>query len=337
MSLRLDGCLKCGACVASCPVVGLATAWKFPGPRYLAVEAPRFGRPPKTYESSLECTTCGLCQQACPTKQPLPRAIQELRLNLKVENEGRRRMIENIDRFGRAVAPHSKSVVPDRKKGSVYFPGCIGKERAPEAISSAVGILKESGIEVGISPKWVCCGSPLEKLGEMERAESLRRRNMELLEGAEVIVASCPGCVQQLSQKYGLQVLHFIEYLYEEVDLTKLDFRIGRMRVALHQPCHLVRGIGPHTIDYAHSILSAIPGVEVVDLDAPPSCCGGGGGVAASHPKLARSMAELRVRDAEAAGAELMVAPCPFCVVNLTKVGTLPVEDLSTFIRMRSK
>lgn len=338
MSSRMDGCVKCGACIASCPVISVAGQTEFPGPRRIAVEAPRFGPQSNLNESLFKCTTCGLCEEACPSKMGIPRAILELREKApKIEIEGRRKMLENLELYGRTVPPNFKFNLPLRKDGLVYFPGCIENGRTPESSLSAVGILLRSGKKVGLPPEWFCCGSPLEKMGNREGAERLRVRNLKVLEGTDLIITSCPGCTMQLDQKYGLEVIHFLEYFHDEVDFKAFEFRTSELKVALHQPCHLVRGVGPHTIDYAFSILSSIPGVKLVELEDPSACCGGGGGVRMSHPQLAKRMAENRVRDAERSGADLIVSPCPFCVVNLRQVGRLPVEDVSTLIRERWK
>jgi Fe-S oxidoreductase len=82
-------------------------------------------------------------------------------------------------------------------------------------------------------------------------------------------------------------------------------------------------------------LLEAVPGVTLIEYQGQDSCCGGGGGVASSRPEVAERMARDRVREARDTGADVLLAPCPFCVVNLRRVGGLEVQDLAVFLAER--
>jgi Fe-S oxidoreductase len=88
-------------------------------------------------------------------------------------------------------------------------------------------------------------------------------------------------------------------------------------------------------MDMARELLEAVPGVQIVEYEGENDCCGGGGGVASSRPDLAEVMARRKVRSALRAGAEILLAPCPFCVVNLRRAGGIRAEDLTTFLAGR--
>jgi Fe-S oxidoreductase len=88
-------------------------------------------------------------------------------------------------------------------------------------------------------------------------------------------------------------------------------------------------------MDMARDLLRAVPGVWVVEYEGEDDCCGGGGGVASSRPDVAEEMARRKVRSARRAGADMILAPCPFCVVNLRRAGSIAVEDLTEFLAGR--
>jgi Fe-S oxidoreductase len=46
-------------------------------------------------------------------------------------------------------------------------------------------------------------------------------------------------------------------------------------------------------------------------------------------------MAGRKVQAALRAGAQLLLAPCPFCVINLGRIGLLNVQDLTVFLASR--
>lgn len=341
-TLYENGCFKCGACQLACPVVSLEGIDKFSGPRSLAVEAVRFGEEiTEEREDIMRCTTCYRCGEVCPAKIPLPERIIEVRRRIFQQDlalSGHQRIIENIDKFGRSVEPKQERFQFLEAKGKevLYFPGCIGELRLTDIPNSTVSLLSKVG-NIATPDGWLCCGAPLEKLGDWDRVKSLREKNLRLFDGFQTIVTSCPGCQTHFTQQYSLQPLHTIEYLYENKrSHSRFSAKSKKLRVALHQPCHLARTIGPHVIEYAVELLQRIPGVRPVEMADADRCCGGGGGVVAGHPEMALLLARSKVRSALEAKADLLVAPCPFCVTNLRRAGGIDVKDFIVFLAENS-
>ncbi|NLI73924.1 MAG: 4Fe-4S dicluster domain-containing protein [Euryarchaeota archaeon] len=332
MSRIEDGCIKCGTCQNACPVFRIENYPYFQGPRRIAVEAPRFSRELTSLSDSPHmCTSCALCESVCPSRLPITEAVLKMRTHYGIESEGGRRMISNINQYGRTIAPTSKFTSPV-SGSTLFFPGCIGDARVPSAVQGAVDMLIALGDQVYIPNEWYCCGSPLEKIGAKSEVDRLQEMNSAILGTAERIVTACPGCTFQLQKNSNVDVLHVLEHLFEVITPSRLRWRsTNPINVALHSPCHLVRSVGPHTMDYAREILGSIAGVRVIDMD-DEGCCGGGGGVTSTFPEMALKMARLRVESAIRAGAHMILAPCPFCVVNLRRVGDLEVKDLTAFL-----
>lgn len=61
----MDGCTKCGICVAHCPVA--AVTGSFPGPKYTGPQAERFRAIAGVAETAPDlCSGCGICTSVCP-------------------------------------------------------------------------------------------------------------------------------------------------------------------------------------------------------------------------------------------------------------------------------
>ncbi len=60
-------------------------------------------------------------------------------------------------------------------------------------------------------------------------------------------------------------------------------------------------------------------------------CCGAGGGLKSGYPDIQNKMAQRRVKEAEATGAEELVSACPFCFQGL-QVG---INALGSHLIMR--
>ncbi len=338
-SRTMDGCIRCGACVRACPVLAQEGREAFPGPRRLVIEAPRFDPHLKALKGALYmCTTCGRCEEVCPSRLPLPAALVRMR-SIVLEGAdrpaGQLRMIRAIEDSGRAVVPPSSAQSYPSEGDLVFFPGCIAEGRLPGSVAAALRLLEASGARPYVPSAWSCCGSPLEKIGATDQLRKVEANNKAVLKTSRLVTA-CPGCTAQLRAAYGKDAWHIIEHLHAaKISEERFDTSAPPMKIALHRPCHLARVVGPHTIDMVKDILESVPGVKVIEHRDQDDCCGGGGGVAASRPEVAEKMARRKLRSAKDAGADIMIAPCPFCVVNLGRVGTMPVEDLTTFLAGR--
>ena len=73
--------------------------------------------------------------------------------------------------------------------------------------------------------------------------------------------------------------------------------------------------------------------VEMENIKEKARCCGSGGGVKSAYGDLSNSIAELRIKEAEETGADLLVSACPFCKLNLSQNSeNIEVLDLSEFV-----
>jgi Fe-S oxidoreductase len=46
-------------------------------------------------------------------------------------------------------------------------------------------------------------------------------------------------------------------------------------------------------------------------------------------------LAKTKIEDAKTSGADVVLAPCPFCVLNLKQAGGMDVMDLIEFVSFR--
>jgi len=90
-----------------------------------------------------------------------------------------------------------------------------------------------------------------------------------------------------------------------------------RKKITYHDPCYL----GRHNSIYEEprEVLKKVPGLELVEMDdslESSLCCGGGGGRVWMETPKGERFADLRLEQAIAAGAEVLVTSCPYCITN---------------------
>ena len=301
------------------------------------------------------CTTCRACLDVCPVYVATPDTIRQARG--KVVEEGIQvpslltQTLKNLYKYNNPWEATKKKrakwsqdlEIPDLSKGEeakglCYFVGCTTSMdiRAQELARSFARILKHAQIPFAtLGNKEPCCGDIARRAGEDGLFEKQMEDSVELLGryGIRDVVTSSPHCFHTFRNEYPafqalkpaeerleLRVRHYTMLLRELVTAGSLRLeRPLNVKVTYHDPCYL--GRHNRIFDAPREIIAAIPGVEMVEMAhnrANSLCCGGGGGRIWQEGLDADvNMAEIRIREAEAAGAEIIITACPLCLIML--------------------
>nr|MDO8133571.1 (Fe-S)-binding protein [Candidatus Njordarchaeum guaymaensis] len=254
---QLGRCLNCGICLSSCPALEATSFEVFPGPRGIATTVSRVN--PSFWDIRdliYTCTECGSCQEICPEKVPVPKAVTLLRgkifrLRPDLIPSGHQEMLKNLSQHATSLPPEDEEFrsdlaesamkdlgLPYKKdvyKGSaevVYFAGCISTHRAPEIRESGKLILDKLGVNFTLLKDVGCCGLPASLIGDTELADKLVTSVFDKVRqvGAKTVIATCSGCantlqayVNRMGDNAGIQVKHLAEYLVEDVGIEKVS------------------------------------------------------------------------------------------------------------------
>jgi len=227
---------------------------------------------------------------------------------------------------------------------TLLFAGCSADRAGGRSSAIALAKLMQKAREdfaiLGDAEK--CCGLYAFDLGFRREYERLKEANLATIKNAGIkkVVVACGSC-QRIWREYakdaasGLEALHAVEYVASLVQSGRLKFTKNvNKKVVYHDSCHLGRGCGVY--DAPRNVLSAIPGIQVVEMERNRRwswCCGGGGGVPEADPELAEWSAADRMREASATGAELVLTSSALCQRSFgdLKQPALPVQDLLEF------
>jgi len=333
-----DRCLRCNACTLNCPIARIIGSEIFPGPRSLnnALRTPQSPELALLREALTLCTSCGRCEEICP-QDIGARSVELKKLLFDVSKmaPGHVRLLDTVERTGFAVegdvAVARSGIHPD----VIFFPGCIAGIRMPEVACATITLLDVFGVSFTIPEGWTCCGSPPTNLGASNLSRQLRERNVEAFErvGVGVVVTPCPGCASHLRrtcEEY--DVYHIVEYLNEVVGVDVIKEHLvkghtadGNTTIAVHYPCHLIRGGNPLSKGYLRRLAELV----ATSVDTEDLCCGAGGGVLSGASYVAKALRERKLSNAGA--FECLVTACPFCLLNL-KEGA---EELGLTVNVR--
>ena len=220
----------------------------------------------------------------------------------------------------------------------LYFKGCTAREKLNSISKATERILKAANVKYEILDDEKCCGSVLLRTGFLDDAIEQMSGNLKDLEG-RTILTSCAGCYKTLKEDYKkylsveLKVIHISQLLEQLIKENKISIKgKDNLNVTYHDSCHLGRHAGEY--EAPRNVINSISNlVEMENIKEKSRCCGSGGGVKSAYGDLSDSIANLRIKEAEETGADLLVSACPFCKLNLSQNSDdLEVLDLSEFV-----
>jgi len=293
------------------------------------------------------CTTCAACLEVCPVYGATFKSVLKKRAQLIQEGTGvpdlMNQTLERLFNYEnpwvsskREKAVWTKGLdIPTLARGGkegeiCYFVGCTTSidARAQAIAKSFSAILKHAGVRYGIlGEKEPCCGDIARVAGEIGLFEEKKMNCVDLFGQYDIkdVVTSSPHCFHAFLNEYppgkGFGVRHYSLLLRELVGDGRLKFKKnGNLRVTYHDPCYL--GRHNRIFDEPREVIRSIPGTQLTEMShhGPDSlCCGAGGGRMWQGKELdgQARMSEIRVKEAHATGAEILITACPLCLIML--------------------
>lgn len=325
-------CASCQACTARCPQ-GLDVAAIMDALRIIATrrrvpasvpEAPIF-----TEAALRSIRLFGRLYEAGVGAEINLRTRQMLRQGPLVVRMLRARKLRLLpDRPGR---PSGRQAGPGE---IAYYPGCALHASAREYDTSTRAVAEALGLRLREIEGWRCCGASAGHQASADLALELPRTNLALAAGAgfATVTAPCAACFSRLrfaAARDGdgapgpVRVQHLLHTLLEGgVDVVRARVRrpLRGLRVACYYGCLITRPPAvtgaprPEDPQEMDRLVSALGG-EPVAWSYKTECCGAGHALV--RPELVIGLVGRIMRDAQAAGAEVLAVACPLCHNNL--------------------
>lgn len=298
-------------------------------------------------DSAWMCVSCNACTSFCPSNIPITpvlmaRVKEEMLLSGNVPTE-LQNALENTQRYGnplgespRKRADWALGLHPDvnilaktrQPVDVLWFVGDYASyhQRMQPSTKALAKILNLLGVKFGIlGPEEFSDGDSQRLAGERGLFEMMAQKNGKILQRYQFneIITTDPHAFNSLKNEYptlgiSYPVRHYTQFLFDKLEqIQPLLKKEVKAKIAYHDPCYLGRVNG--VFDEPRAILSAIPGVELVEMSHQrlnSLCCGGGGGGmwldGFQWEKAHTRLSEWRVREAVAAGADILATACPY-------------------------
>ena len=213
--------------------------------------------------------------------------------------------------------------------------GCVQDIAFSDINRDTVDVLLANGCEVYTPGVQHCCGSLHAHNGDIEAAKKLARRQLDTFEPEKLdaIITNAAGCGSHL-KSYGLLLAGDPKYSSRAREwsakvrdihewLCAVGFRKPRVgkspivpkSVTYHEACHLCHG--QKITRQPREILTAIPGLQLIELPESMWCCGSAGVYNITQPEMAAKLQERKVRHIAETGASTVATANPGCLLQL--------------------
>jgi L-lactate dehydrogenase complex protein LldE len=220
-------------------------------------------------------------------------------------------------------------------KVALFVP-CYVDAFFPEVGIATLELLERLGCEVDYPLDQTCCGQPMANSGchaDAAGTEALFARNFA---GYEHIVTPSGSCAHhvrdQLSaiaqtpevQQVRRNTHELVEFIHDVLGVRDFPWAQFPHKVSLHIGCATLRGLRQAStseivepaFNKPRQLLSAVQGLQFVELKRPDECCGFGGTFSVFEEPVSAKMGQDKVADHHGAGAEYVVSPDMSCVMH---------------------
>ncbi len=217
------------------------------------------------------------------------------------------------------------------QKTVTLFIQCLVDGIYPEVAEAMVAIFRKLGIQLTCPTRQTCCGQPAFNSGYLGEARAAARRFIEIFESAQAIVCPSGSCVTmvrhhyphlfaeeaawlQRAQHVAAKTFELSEYLVDILGVDDLGAHFDGV-ATYHDSCHLLRHL--RIKEQPRTLMRKVSGLEFIEMNDSDRCCGFGGSFSFKYADISAAMAEDKVNNIIAAGADAVVGCDMGCLMNI--------------------
>lgn len=210
------------------------------------------------------------------------------------------------------------------------FIPCFVDQLFPETAFNMVKVLEEAGCTVLYNTNQTCCGQPAFNAGFRDQSKDVCTKFLKDFSGADYIVAPSASCVGFIRNYYtklfdnsslhsevkelGKRTFELSEFLVNVLKIS--DFgAVLKGKATYHDSCAGLREC--KIKKEPRALLSKVAGLELIEMNDVETCCGFGGTFAVKFEPISIGMADQKVSNAIATGADYIISTDLSCLMHL--------------------
>jgi L-lactate dehydrogenase complex protein LldE len=210
------------------------------------------------------------------------------------------------------------------------FIPCFVDQVYPTMGMNMAKVLRKAGCKVTYNPAQTCCGQPAFNAGFWEDAKDVCKKFIKDFEGDGYIVApsaSCIGFVRNYYKKLfedsgemervealTVRMYEFTEFMVKVLKVEDVGATF-ESSATYHDSCAGLREVGIK--QEPRKLLSNVRGLTLREMNDVETCCGFGGTFAVKFQSISSAMADQKVDNAHATGAECIISTDVSCLMHI--------------------
>ena len=210
------------------------------------------------------------------------------------------------------------------------FVTCLVDLFRPNVGFAAVRLLEAAGCRVEVPEAQTCCGQPPYNSGDRKDAQDMARQTIAACRGYDYVVAPSGSCIGML-RDYPRLFAHEPDLLAEAQDLAARSFELTQFlvdvrgleriearypgSVTYHDACSGLRQLGVR--GQPRALLAQVEEARLEEMRDTEVCCGFGGTFCVKYPELSARMANDKIDNICATGADTVLAGDLGCLMHI--------------------
>ena len=212
------------------------------------------------------------------------------------------------------------------------FVTCLVDLVRPQVGFAAVKLLEQAGCDVEIPPTQTCCGQPAWNAGADRHASDIARQVIATFENFDYVVAPSGSCAGMIKRHYpeifekdapwlsraralAAKTHELMSFLVRERDVSAVAAKFSGS-VCYHDSCSSRREMG--VTSEPRTLLASVEGLTIKELPDTQTCCGFGGLFSVKYPEISERIADSKLADVTASGADTLVGGDLGCLLHLS-------------------
>ena len=211
------------------------------------------------------------------------------------------------------------------------FVTCLVDLFRPSVGFAAVKLLEQAGCTVTVPEAQTCCGQPAYNSGDRADARAIARQVIATFETFDYIVAPSGSCAGMLRKHYPALLAsdpawhdrarklaershELVSFLTDVCGMNEVDAACPGT-ITYHDSCSGLRELDVQK--QPRALLASVRDAHLRELPGANVCCGFGGTFCVKYPDISNRMAEDKVADIVATGAETVLAGDLGCLMQI--------------------
>ena len=211
------------------------------------------------------------------------------------------------------------------------FVPCFVDQLYPQTAFNMIKVLEKLGCTVNYNANQTCCGQPAFNAGFQDECKDVASKFLKDFSGTDFIVAPSASCAGFVRNYYGKmfdnssvhnevkdlqkRMFEFTEFVTDVLKVEKVSGASLHGKATYHDSCAALREC--KIKEAPRKLLENVDGLELAEMNDVETCCGFGGTFAVKFEPISIAMADQKVNNALATGAQYIISTDLSCLMHL--------------------